>query len=837
MRAVEPSLQVAHGICEGLLLGLMVGGRCLAEVWPGGFVEERMRHLLLLVACLLLVAPSGCKKIFETNEDPTSLFQEPVGYNPALLPSVSSASPNVGIETQQTEFIILGRNLLPNTPAVVTFGSLVFDGVTNSSGSQVISATHPTGKFLAPPGQGSVDIEVFVSGQNPPVLAIPNGFIYLSPLTPALPTIDSMSPNSGDKSGATLVTFDGTNVPKAANMQIVVSWLFTVGAVDVAAQQTINNKWQAVSPPVPPNEPFTSTNLSVDVVCTFSGGGLPAAVIVAVPSHYANGNPYTFTGGQSSGLKPEDLVYLSGASSNFPGQANSVWYRTVEKLDIANDSMSPVQGLANRTGFNGNTAFAPSGTHYYPSPVQSSGVSWREANSIYSHFVLPEFDRTYVPAHATGQSPPSPVTKPVTAKLFHLNNPETTTAPYGTADVIYAVYSTGEVDVFATGSMKIHQEIKIHHDFANYPYFAMVRDGGFPTIAIGRLDGKNFVANNENVITPNLGSVIGNIQHLSITFTSFTQAVAPFNTENYIYFSTSAGEVYKCAIDGASIGQVPSAVPCTWPAATLGSHAIVSDQLTLSGDGRNICFVAGTGTQRFTTAGAPPPSTQDIYAIRNAHQGGTSIHAVTDFGNTTLGHRQIVFWNLGDSATSTYGVSNLDNGTNSRRVFMAGVNPFGSSTNLLGTDVSVSYDGLLCSFVTREDRTLAESPGSLGTTVPWVTYYLYVARVQGTNDLIRVNSWTKYNHGAKQRFHPNMAYVPSHWWPQKVPTPGMARRLVFTVSGAGNSAGGADQHLYTADFTSVAGIDLLEIHDRSEALLIPPFEVTQSAFNYFGGFP
>ncbi|MCC6464683.1 MAG: hypothetical protein IT463_05015 [Planctomycetes bacterium] len=744
-------------------------------------------------------------------------------------------SPNVGPVASATEFVINGANLLPLASATVTFGTLQFQGVVNLGGSQITSTTAPNGKFTAPAaaGPGAVDVEVFINGQNPPTLQLPNAFYYLSG-SPALPTVLTMSPNTSDEFGGTNMSFTGTNVPLAAGIQIVVGFLFSTGAVNLVATQVMDDAWTCTIPAVPAAENFTTGTLQVTVSCTFSGGSLTVPVVASAPNSPTDGNPLTYNHtGTPPAPPPEEYVVASGLFAPNPQNAPDSFVRTVSVFDKAYDSVTQVTGLTSRYMFNGSMALAPGGTHFYPAPLLNSGTSWREASSTFSHFVLPEINRTYIPAVATGQPAPPTVNKPVVGRLYHTTNTESFANPTGTDDNFFAVYSNGEVEVFNVGGTSLHEEIEIHEQFASKPYFAVATASTPLRIFVGRCDGLDFTASGANANEVDCAAVNGTIQQCSLKLAG-----------DYLYFSTSTGNVYRSPVDTATPSTNPAAVACTWPAT--GSHTIVGDEFALSGNGQVLCFIAGTGTTVFTDPGPvvvpynppAPPTTHDVFTILNAHTGNTSITAVTNFTATAGGAKQLVFWNLGDSSSSTYGSQNIDNGANDRRVYMAGVNDFASTTVLSRSDVVMNYDGTLCAFATREDRNLAETPG---TTPAFVQYYMYVARVGSAivNQCVRVLSATTGNFGGGSNFHRDMNVSPGFWFPRKIPNSGMNSRLVFTASGQA-SLTGAGQHLYTANFSITGGgVNLLAVYDRSEAAQAPPYNVlaAQPYYNYFGGFP
>mgnify|MGYP001179136543 CR=1 FL=1 len=781
------------------------------------------RALWMAGVLAALIAMAGCSEEVISSGATVTQGSGAGTFNPNNVPRLLAVTPNVGPDTGGTEFEIEGVNLLPLADVVVEFGANVFNGQVNNQGNKIINPSAGNLKFTAPAGTGAVDLLVSVSNQNPPTLSLPNAFIYLPPGAPALPTVLTMTPNTSDEFGGTVCTFTGTNVP--TTYTVVVSFLFPTGTVNAAALNPTADTWTCTIPAVPATENFTTGALQVTVTCTISDPsmGLPVPVVVAAPPSLLDGNPFTYTNsGTPPAPLPQEYVIASGLSAPNSQNTPDSFVRTVEIYDPVYDRKTGVTGLQSRYMFNGAMALAPNGTHEYPSPLSVSNASWRDASSTFSHFALPQFSRTYTPAVPDGQPAATPVTGPVTATLYHCTNTETGAQITGNDDSFFAVYSNGDIEVFNTGGGNIHEEIQIHENFANFPYFAVAHDSAQARIYVARLDGTAFTASGSNTNEINCTSVTGQIKPLSLKLAG-----------NNLYFVTTAGEVYRSPIDSGTSGVNPVATACNWPGGAV--HTYVADELNLSGDGSTIAFVAGTGIQRFVTAGGTPPDTHNIFAIRNANTGNTNIIAVTDFA-AAGGGKQIQMWNIDDSATSTYGSLNVDNGANDRRVYMAGVNAFSTATNRPGNDVAVNFDGELCAFVTREDRNVVDS-----VTPAFVVYYLYVARIgQGTNDCARLNSATTGSFGIGAAYDGDMTVVPGFFFPKKAPNNGMRYRLVFTIAGvSGGGVVGENQHVYTADIPLTGtGIGSPTILDRSESGQAPPFNVSAAnpSWNYYGSF-
>src|ERR1700683_4489414 len=115
--------------------------------------------------------------------------------------TITSISPSTGSTSGGTAVTISGTNFV--TGATVTFGSAAATNVTVVN-STTITATTPAGSV------GTVTVTVTVSGQSG---SLANGFNYA-----VIPTVTSVSPNSGLASGGTSVTITGTNFASGATV-------------------------------------------------------------------------------------------------------------------------------------------------------------------------------------------------------------------------------------------------------------------------------------------------------------------------------------------------------------------------------------------------------------------------------------------------------------------------------------------------------------------------------------------------------------------------------------------------------------------------------------------
>ena len=124
------------------------------------------------------------------------------GFTYAVLPTVTSVSPNTGSTAGGTAVTITGTNFASG--ATVTFGTSAATNVVVASSTSITAST-PAGTA------GAVTVTVTVSGQSG---SLTNGFTYV-----ATPTVTSVSPSTGSTSGGTPVTITGTNFASGATVK------------------------------------------------------------------------------------------------------------------------------------------------------------------------------------------------------------------------------------------------------------------------------------------------------------------------------------------------------------------------------------------------------------------------------------------------------------------------------------------------------------------------------------------------------------------------------------------------------------------------------------------
>ena len=146
--------------------------------------------------------PAGSGAVTVTVTNPLAQSGSlPSGFTYVVTPTVTSVSPNSGLTAGGTAVTITGANFA--SPATVSFGGTAATNVVVVNGTS-ITATTPAGTA------GAATVTVTVSGQSG---SLTGGFTYIG-----LPTVTSISPNTGSTVGGTPVTITGTNFATGATV-------------------------------------------------------------------------------------------------------------------------------------------------------------------------------------------------------------------------------------------------------------------------------------------------------------------------------------------------------------------------------------------------------------------------------------------------------------------------------------------------------------------------------------------------------------------------------------------------------------------------------------------
>ncbi|OAI42772.1 hypothetical protein AYO38_02925 [bacterium SCGC AG-212-C10] len=236
------------------------------------------------------VAPagSGVVHVTVTNPDGTSTAGVGDQFTYSVLPTITSLTPSQGPTTGGTQVTITGSGFLGATYVLFGAATVAFNAVSDTQ----ITA-------ISPPGSnGSVNVTVGNAlGQS--AASAGSVFTYGSPV--GIPTISSVSPNSGPTAGGTLVTITGTGFTGTTAV--------TFGA-NVATFTVLNqNQISATSPAGGPgtvdvrvtNGFGTSQTVVAD---QFTYGTLPA-IFSVVPNNgpTTGGTTVTINGASFTGLQ------------------------------------------------------------------------------------------------------------------------------------------------------------------------------------------------------------------------------------------------------------------------------------------------------------------------------------------------------------------------------------------------------------------------------------------------------------------------------------------------------------------------------------------------------
>lgn len=275
------------------------------------------------------------------------------GFTYAVIPTISSVSPNTGPIAGGTSVTITGTNF--SSGATVTFGSASASNVVVVS-STSITATTPAGNA------GAVTVTVTLNGQSG---SLTNGFTYVGP-----PTVTAVNPNSGSTAGGTSVTISGTNFAAGAsvtfggtaatNVAVVNSTSITAttpagpaGKVTVTVTNSDSQTGSLANAYtyVTPSTPTAPGNLAV--------GGGPAPIVSAVQS-YINSNSLTsHTTGAFDSTGGDLIVLLASSHAGV----------TFTPSDTFGNTWIPIAGPTNTTtGFDLRTEM-----WYARNPIVGSG--------------------------------------------------------------------------------------------------------------------------------------------------------------------------------------------------------------------------------------------------------------------------------------------------------------------------------------------------------------------------------------------------------------------------------------------------------------------------------
>ena len=237
------------------------------------------------------------------------------GFTYTGIPTVTSISPNIGSTAGGTPVTITGTNFASG--ATVMFGGSAATNVAVINGT-TITANTPAG------ASGMVTVTVTVSGQS---ASLTNGFTY-----EVIPTVTSVSPNSGPTAGGTPVTITGTNFASGATVTfagaaaanvavengstiIATAPAGTTGAVTVTV--TVNGQSASLA------DGFTYFGIpTVSRVSPNSGSTGGGTAVSITGANFASGSTVTFAGTTATNVVVVNSTTVTATTP--PGSAGAV---------------------------------------------------------------------------------------------------------------------------------------------------------------------------------------------------------------------------------------------------------------------------------------------------------------------------------------------------------------------------------------------------------------------------------------------------------------------------------------------------------------------------------
>jgi len=305
-------------------------------------------------------------------------FRTPSGV--ITPPTVSSVAPNSGPTAGGTAVTITGTNFAAG--ATVTFGGTAATSVVVVSATQ-ITATTPAGSA------GAVTVTVTVSGQSG---SLANGFSYT-----VLPTVSSVSPNSGPTGGGTAVTITGGNFAAGATVTfggtaatnvVIVSTTQITAATPAGSAGTVTVTVTVSGQSGSLANGFTYTlPPTVSGVSPNSGTTAGGTAVAITGTNFAAGAAVTF-----GGTAATNVAVVSGTQITATTPAGSAGAVTVTVTNSGAQSGSLASGFT----YVVPTPTAPTGLTVAaggPGPTYVNGQGYYNSTSLTTHVTAP-FDST-----------------------------------------------------------------------------------------------------------------------------------------------------------------------------------------------------------------------------------------------------------------------------------------------------------------------------------------------------------------------------------------------------------------------------------------------------------
>lgn len=294
-------------------------------------------------------------------------------------PTVTSVSPNEGLQAGGEVITIKGTNFTQTPLPVVQFGPFVSTTVTFISSSELTA--------IAPSGEGIVDITVTTAGGTS-VTSSNDQFTYL-----AVPSVSAIAPNAGPIAGGTVVTITGTNFSDSSTVKFgtipatSVTFITSTKMMATAPAQIPGTVHVTVTTPggtstASPADQFTYllaptvSGISPDEgaqtggdVVTITGTNFTAASTVnfgTSPAEAQFVSPTTIIATAPAGTGTVDVTVTTLGGTSATSSADQFTYLPFPTVTAISPSVGPVAG---------GTLVTITGTNFSGSPIVNFGSS------------------------------------------------------------------------------------------------------------------------------------------------------------------------------------------------------------------------------------------------------------------------------------------------------------------------------------------------------------------------------------------------------------------------------------------------------------------------------
>jgi len=300
-------------------------------------------------------APAGSYNLSVTTPGGTSNTVPFTVNTSSLVPVLSSIAPNTGVQGSSVNVTLTGSNFTPQT-------TLRLGGNASQSNVVVVSSTQMTATFILPAASSIGAHNVYVVN----AAGSSNILVFNVTAGATVPTVTSVSPNSGVAGNSVNVTFTGTNFIAGATVGVSGSGVSASNVSVVSATQiTATLVIGAATAPGTYNLSVTTTNGTSNTV--------PFTVSTAAPTLTAL-TPNSGTQGSAVNVTLTGTNFVSGASISIVGSgvaASNVTLVSATQITATftvaagatpgadNVTVSTTGGTSNAVGFTVNAGSTP----------------------------------------------------------------------------------------------------------------------------------------------------------------------------------------------------------------------------------------------------------------------------------------------------------------------------------------------------------------------------------------------------------------------------------------------------------------------------------------------